>query len=60
MSRCEPHGTDLDAQDCAECEADRAASLAEYQRHGGYHPNLRPLAPGEHTPGLRVYPEDGR
>lgn len=46
------HDCELVDDDCPQCAIDEAASLREYLRRGGYHPNLKPLQPGEHTPGM--------
>ena len=47
---CRHCGEALDAnEECPRCEAERAASLADFLAHGGYHPNTRPLEPHERT-----------
>jgi hypothetical protein len=46
---CEYHGEQTVNEDdeCVACVQDRAESLADFQRHGGYHPNTKPLEPHE-------------
>jgi hypothetical protein len=53
MAECEYCFTDRDDADepCPTCDAARKADEAYYRAR--YHPNLRPLEPGEHTPGIR-------
>ncbi len=36
-----------------ECPACKAAWARICRQNGPWHPNLKPLEPGEHTPGIR-------